>query len=508
VALNVPVARLLSTPLTWPLLRAAGMPLADSISFYVTWGNVLLMLLLLSAAVVFPLQFRRLPPRALAAVGVVALLLVGLGPRASARLETLGLHRNALVVLAVSIFPRVTAAGESGDWRLSPFPVAPSDDLSHYRGAAAGRHVILISLESTAAQHLRPYGAPEDPMPNLTALSQQAILFTDAYAVYPESIKGLFSVLCARYPAFDTAPEIYARLTSPSLAAVLAAAGYRTGLFHSGRFGYLGMESIIRERGFETLEDAGEIGGQRESSFGVDEPATVRRILSWIGALPRDERFFLTYLPIAGHHPYAAAEAGPFPEDDELGRYRNALHEGDAALGALLRGLRERGLEERTLLVIYGDHGEAFGQHPGNFGHTLFVYEENVRVPYLIVAPGLLRGQMRVRRVASLIDTAPTILDLLGLPAPGAYQGQSLLEARARLALFFTDYSLGWLGLRDERWKFIHGLDGGRAKLFDLREDPEERRNLAGQFPARVSAYRQHLLRWSSSQRELVTRSR
>jgi hypothetical protein len=513
VALNVPVARVLSTPLTWPLLRAAGTPLADSITYYLTWSNVLLMSLIMSAAAALPFLSRRAGRRSLTAAGAALLLLIALGQPAAARLETLGLHRNALAALAASLFPRVAATDASGDWRVSPVQNAAitspaPDELSHFRGAAAGRHVILISLESTAAQYLRPYGAPEDAMPNLTALADGAILFENAYAVYPESIKGLFSVLCARYPAFDTAPEIYERVTSPSLAAVLADAGYRTGLFHSGRFGYLGMESIIRGRGFHTLEDAGDIGGQRESSFGVDEPAAVKRILGWIDEAPRGERFFVTYLPIAGHHPYATAEAGPFPEHDEFGRYRNALHEADAALGALLRGLRARGLDERTLLVIYGDHGEAFGQHAGNFGHTLFIYDENVRVPYLIVMPGLLREPVRVRRAASLIDTAPTILDLLGLPSPAAYQGASLLEAQARLALFFTDYSLGWLGLRDEQWKFVYELEAGRGKLFDVRADPREQRNLAEQQPERVSAYREHLLRWSGAQKELLQRAR
>ena len=158
-------------------------------------------------------------------------------------------------------------------------------------------------------------------------------------------------------------------------------AGYRTAMFHSGRFGYLGMESIIRHRGYQTLEDAGDIGGNHNSSFGVDEPATVARMLAWIDGLPRGQRFFLTYLPIAGHHPYATPERGPFAGTAEIDQYRNALHYGDASLGALIEGLRARGLEQNTVWVIYGDHGEAFHQHEGNYGHTFFLYDENVHVP-------------------------------------------------------------------------------------------------------------------------------
>ena len=74
---------------------------------------------------------------------------------------------------------------------------------------------------------------------------------------------------------------------------------------------YLGMEGIVKGRGFETLEDAGAIGGRVNSSFGVDEPAAVERILGWIDSLPKGQPFFITYLPVAGHHPYATPEPGP-----------------------------------------------------------------------------------------------------------------------------------------------------------------------------------------------------
>src|ERR1051326_5003855 len=98
------------------------------------------------------------------------------------------------------------------------------------------------------------------------------------------------------------------------------------------------MEAVIRNRGFATLEDAGDIGGNHDSSFGIDEPSTVARILRWIDAAPRGQRFFLTYLPIAGHHPYETPERGPFPDHDDIGRYRNALRYGDTSLGTLLDG--------------------------------------------------------------------------------------------------------------------------------------------------------------------------
>src|SRR5207302_8308152 len=199
-------------------------------------------------------------------------------------------------------------------------------------------------------------------------------------------------------------------------------------VFCSGRFRYLGMESIIRGRGYDGLEDAGDIGGNHNCSFGIVEPSSVRWLLGWLDSQPRGRPFFVTYLPIAGHHPYEAPEPGPFAGRDEFGRYRNALHYADLALGDLMRGIEVRGLDRGTLWIVLGDHGEAFGEHDGNYGHTFQLYDENVRVPFIVAAPGLVPQQIRSHQVVSLIDTAPTVLDLEGLRIPQNDQGRSVLD--------------------------------------------------------------------------------
>jgi arylsulfatase A-like enzyme len=334
-------------------------------------------------------------------------------------------------------------------------------------------------------------------MPNLTAMAGRAVVFETAYAVYPESIKGLYSVLCSAYPALGGRAEALAAAGCRALPGVLRDAGYRTGLFHSGRFDYLGMEAVIRSRGYQTLEDAGDIGGNHNSSFGVDEPSTVARMLAWIDAAPRGQPFFLTYLPIAGHHPYETPERGPFPEHDEIGRYRNALHYGDASLGALADGLRSRGLEQNTVWIVFGDHGEAFGQHEGNYGHTFFLYEENVHVPLLLIAPGLFHGPVRASKTVSLVDIAPSVLDLVGVPAEPAYQGRSVLNPHPRMALFFADYSLALLGLRDGPWKCIYEIDSGRTKLFHLPSDPGERADISASHAELAARYGMLLRGWN-----------
>ena len=549
IAWSVPVAIVLGTPMTWTILRAARGPLADSITLLLHRGKLCADCAGRgrrrgSSVLLSRWQRRRsgsVPARWRWIGAVTAALFIVAGPGAAARTDTLGLDRNAVTALVPIGLPVAHASATGADWRASPFPSpvedVPAAALSALRGSARGFNVLMVVLESTAAQYLRPYGgaatAADDPMPNFTALSQHAVLFDNAYVTYPESIKGLFSILCSRYPAFGLPAEAHATVPCAPVASQLSADGYQTGLFHSGRFGYLGMDALVANKGFATLEDAGAIGGNFQSSFGVDEPATVDRILTWIDRVPSGTPFFAAYLPVAGHHPYATSQPGPFDEASDIGRYKNALHEADAALGSLLLGLRARHIDDRTVVMVFGDHGEAFGQHPGNMGHTMFVNEENVKVPYLIAIPGATREASRVSSVVSLIDTAPTILDLLGLPnvkdtprrasvsEPGAaafgggapnatkddgYQGVSMLDPGGRMALFLTDYSLGLLGLRDGCWKYVFEINTAASQLFDICRDPGETTNLAGAEPQRVKAYRDRVSDWSAAQKARVER--
>jgi phosphoglycerol transferase MdoB-like AlkP superfamily enzyme len=445
--------RVLGTPLTLPMWRAAGGALADSIVYYVTPANLASIGGLLITAFAAPSLTRRATPLLAASIAIPLAILGSIG---ASRVDTHGLERNAWSALALSALPRVAAesTASSTDWRAPLADVADATDLSWLRGAAADRNVILVALESTAAQYLGLYGATPDISPNLTRLAQSAVVFDRAYAVYPESIKGLFATLCSRYPAFDRPARDYAGVSCRSPAAILGEHGYRTGLFHAGRFEYLGMNAVIRDRGYDLLADAGDIGGNRESSFGVDEPAVVDFMLRWIDRLQPGRRFFMTYLPIAGHHPYESsrgAAANPFPNDNEFDRYRNAIHHGDEALGALIDGVRQRGLAKQTMWIVYGDHGEAFGQHAGNYGHTFQLYEENVHIPFLVSLPETLAQPVRSDRVVSLIDTAPTLLDLAGIAPPADYQGRTALRGKPAMSLFSRTTRSGCWGCATDR---------------------------------------------------------
>jgi arylsulfatase A-like enzyme len=127
-------------------------------------------------------------------------------------------------------------------------------------------------------------------------------------------------------------------------------------------------------------------------------------------------------------------------------------------------------------------------------------------VPYIIAGAGALNGQRRVQRLASAVDTAPTILDLMGLPAEALHQGSSLLEPEPRMALFLTDYSIGWLGLADGCWKYLYEVDANRSRLFDVCDDPGELSDRTNAFPDRASAYRDRVRAWAAAQKEAIAR--
>jgi arylsulfatase A-like enzyme len=504
-ALNVPVARFFATPLTASMLTAAGGALADSVLGYVNLSNALGISVILGVGLL--LARRRLPAlgaRPLVVLGSVLGVLAIAGAVLARRVDTLGLHRNAVSALGLTALARMGTPSSGASVAELP-PEGEATDLAHLAGAARGRNVIWIILESTAAQYLGTYGARPAPTPELDHLSQHAVVLDFAYSAYPESIKGLFSMLCSTAPGAYTDAADYTQARSPcrSIAQVLKEAGYRTAFFHSGRFRYLGMQGIVDGRGFDELHDAATIGGAHVSSFGTDDASTVARTLAFVDRVGVDAPFFAVYSPISGHHPYKSPGTGPrpFAERSEHDRYLNDLYAGDAAFGELVRGIRERGLAQRTLFVVVGDHGEAFEQHPGNVAHTLHVYEENVRVPMIYAAPGLTTKKLRARQIASLIDMAPTTLALLGLPIPESYQGRSLLEPRPGVARFFTDHAALELGLRQGKFKFLLDTEHGRARLFDLESDPAEQRDIAGSHAERTERYRRHLLDWSEAQR-------
>jgi arylsulfatase A-like enzyme len=207
------------------------------------------------------------------------------------------------------------------------------------------------------------------------------------------------------------------------------------------------------------------------------------------------------------HHPYEPSpgrpfvdffQGGPLPPDDyDLGRYLNTLREVDSQLGRIFDGLRERKLAGETLVVLTGDHGEAFGDPHRTWGHGARVYEENVKVPLVLWNPRLFPRGLRSATIGSHVDLNRTLADLLGLPPVASWHGRSLFDRlRAPRAYFYAANDDYLLGVRDGNWKYIYNVTAGRDALYDLRSDPDERRNVAAGQAERTARLRHRLAAW------------
>ena len=198
---------------------------------------------------------------------------------------------------------------------------------------------------------------------------------------------------------------------------------------------------------------------------------------------------------------------GPADLAHIVASYDAEIVSADRGFGRLLDGLRQRGLEERTVVVLTSDHGEEFGEHGvvGWHSHTLF--DELLRVPLVVRLPGGAHAGHRIEYQVSGIDLAPTVLDAAGLVPPATFQGRSLLDLVEGAASSPSPFVLSGrdskrrdlLSLRGEGWKWIR-FDG----LYDLRADPGETRNLRNtseEARARQRVLRSRADRWLNARR-------
>ena len=165
----------------------------------------------------------------------------------------------------------------------------------------------------------------------------------------------------------------------------------------------------------------------------------------------------------------------------------------------LWRGFEQRHLVDQTLVVVVGDHGEAFGRH-GQFSHPNKIYEENCHVPLLLINPRLFAGQ-RFPVVGGVIDIGPTIAELLSQSPPKTWQGRSLFSAtRPNRTYFFAPWSDYLFGYREERIKFLYNATHGTYELYNLATDPAERNNLIEEHREDIPVHMQRLAAWVQNQ--------
>ena len=391
---------------------------------------------------------------------------------------------------------------------------------------AAPPNLILVVIDTLRADHLGVYGYGRPTSPALDRLAAESALFTQARAQAPCTFPSVNSLLTSRHPwAFSGRPQGHLGIPPevPTLASRLRRAGYRTVAVSASPVVRDSPSQLNREGGFGAGFDLFLEGCRWQQGGCVQRQA--RRVLSLVA-----EPFFLYLHYLDPHDPYRApdgarrftgappagagedvAAGDPLPAARRLygtgdagltagelahlrDRYDEEVASVDRQLGHLHRLLAERGLLETTLLVVTADHGESFLEH-GHLRHCRSLHEEELRVPLLVRPPGGPGAGSRVEEPAALLDVAPTLLDYAGAldPADG-WAGRSLggwvVEGRGEAAREVPDLTAS-SGTRRAlvagRYKLIHDLDGGASRLFDLRADPGEERDLAAQRP-RVTA--------------------
>lgn len=397
-------------------------------------------------------------------------------------------------------------------------PVLPAAVPSPALAAQSGRtrNVILVVLETTPADQLDLFGAPYPVTPELTKDRPHAAIFGNIYAHCPATESSIVSLLLSLYPwlSYRSVTREYPALAIPSLSSELRRRDYRTAFFNSSDLRYARIGDFLAHRAFERLEGYRDIRcigpelldhNQPWETYldGVDDTCTMDALRQWVGE-PSPRPFFAMLWTINTHLPYFP----PKPEvafgvpNQSLNRYLNALRHDDAVIGTLLHFLEENRLAESTLVVVVGDHGESFGQH-GHVSHGSKIYDEDVHVPLLLIQPGRFHGE-KIDTIGGLIDVAPTILDILGLPPPPAWQGRSLFRGdRPERTYFFAPHSNYYLGFREGDLYYIDNVWQNRFEVYDMAMDPRQTRDLAKAMPDRVRLAKQRLAAWVQYQDRL-----
>lgn len=362
------------------------------------------------------------------------------------------------------------------------------------RGHASRRdlrhaNILLITLDTTRADHLGCYGDKDAETPNLDAFARDGALFEHCITPSAYTLSSHASIMTGLYP-----PAHGVRIngeqaladSNTTLAERLASKGYRTGAF-IGAFVLDGRWGL--NQGFQEYDDRFHLAANQKLDLaGVRRPGNqvADSAIKWLSQTSAKPFFAWVHLYDA-HAPYAPPEPykSRFAAKGEKALYDGGIAFADAQVGRLLQWLDNRGLKDNTIVIIVGDHGEGLGEH-GEEEHGYYVYDYSVRVPLLIRIPGREAGEKIAAQVRT-IDIAPTILDLVSGEKARGVEGLSLMpllsgaETAVRYAYsesMAVNLQYGWAalyGLRTNDYKFI---DAPRAEVYDLKKDPHEMRNV------------------------------
>lgn len=348
--------------------------------------------------------------------------------------------------------------------------------------------VLLITLDTTRADHIGCYGASFAETPNIDSLAKEGVRFDNAYSPVPLTLPSHASILTGLVPRrHGVRDNALFRLDTPIpvLTEILKRCGYATAAFISS---VILDRSVGLDSGFDVYDDSVRIG--ERSAFNYEERAASQVTDAALSSLDKLEPpFFLWVHYFDPHLSYIPPE--PFRT-----RFKDRLYDGEIAfmdqqIGRLLEQVKKK--TGSLFIIAAGDHGESLGEH-GETAHDVFLYDATQRVPLIISGPSIVSGRM-IERNVGLIDIAPTILDLLSLPQIQNIDGHSLAPLLTEKFLkkqsgeedhgplyemesFFPHFSYGWAPLRALVHKNYKYIQAPRPELYNLAVDPSETKNL------------------------------
>jgi arylsulfatase A-like enzyme len=374
----------------------------------------------------------------------------------------------------------------------------------HYN--AMIRNVVIFVMESTPAEYIDTYGGKYNLTPNLKKYASQSVTFKNIYAHAPATNLSMVSMLGSIYPwlSYYSLTEEHPDLRLTTITSELKQHGYRTAFFNSADNRYQKAGEFLRNRRFDKVTDCNSAACGSQFTVnnkhwaymnGNEDGCTARELYQWIAQEPV-KPFFAMMWTYQTHYPYFYKGAQKYYVADTLfNKYLNALHYSDSIIGDLLASLQKNNLAESTLLVVIGDHGEAFGRH-GQVTHGRMVYEENVHVPCILINPGL--REENIEATGGMVDVAPTIMAMLGYAAPQAWQGTSLFthpkNARTYFIAPWSDYLFGY---REGNFKYIYNATRNETEIYDLAADPLETKNIAARNQEAVQKSHLRLAAWT-----------
>jgi lipoteichoic acid synthase len=370
------------------------------------------------------------------------------------------------------------------------------------------RNVVLVHLESTRERSVTPYNEQLNTTPFLNELAKSSLLVERSYAVVPRSSKATVAVNCGVDPPLYQGPEFEpGGIPARCLPHLLKDQGYRTAFFQSSSETMDEYSGMAENLGFEEYypsESMATEGFEATNYISYEDDIMLEPSEEWLKE-NGNEPFFIEYLTGTGHDDYRCLGtrhgSEDFAEDELLNKYLNCLRLQDIFLESLFDQYEELGLYEDTIFVIFGDHGEGFGEH-GRYVHGDTIYEEGLRVPLLIHDPKRFQNGERVEELSNQTDILPTVVDMLGYKVDnGEYPGYSLLRPlpEERTLMFNCVTERKCLASIKGYDKYVYHYDDQPDEVFDLSKDPLEKRNLTSQRTEKeLDERREELLAWRS----------